>query len=157
MGKPLTPARKSKTSNPSNPAHVTSALPTIQVQEQYQERYSGILPPPDMLKHFDEIIPGAAERILVMAENQAKHRQKIETTIVSSGTRDSLIGLIFGFLLGIATIIGGVIIALNVHATAGTFMGITGMACLAGVFVYGTRANFRKQQKDKPSDRKKEQ
>ena len=39
---------------------------------------SGPLPPPEMLAQYEEILPGAAERILSMAERQAEHRQKLE-------------------------------------------------------------------------------
>ena len=39
---------------------------------------SGPLPPPEMLAQYEEILPGAAERILSMAERQAEHRQKME-------------------------------------------------------------------------------
>ncbi|MFK0732972.1 MAG: DUF2335 domain-containing protein, partial [Gloeotrichia echinulata HAB0833] len=33
--------------------------------------YSGILPHPEEFKAFDEVVPGAAERILAMAEQQS--------------------------------------------------------------------------------------
>jgi uncharacterized membrane protein len=33
------------------------------------------LPHPSELEHYENILPGAAARIIAMAENQSKHRQ----------------------------------------------------------------------------------
>ena len=38
--------------------------------------HSGPLPDPDTLGRYDMVIPGAADRIIKIAENQAIHRQK---------------------------------------------------------------------------------
>lgn len=39
-----------------------------------QMEFSGPLPPPQILGQYDEVLPGAAERILRMAEKQQDHR-----------------------------------------------------------------------------------
>lgn len=39
---------------------------------------SGPLPPPEVLKAYDEVLKGAAKRIFDMAERQATHRQALE-------------------------------------------------------------------------------
>ena len=38
--------------------------------------FSGPIPPPNIIKGYEEILPGSADRIIAMAENQSKHRQK---------------------------------------------------------------------------------
>lgn len=40
--------------------------------------YSGPLPTPEMLAAYGEAIPGAAERILSMAEDEQAHRQAMD-------------------------------------------------------------------------------
>lgn len=40
--------------------------------------HMGPLPPPDVFAGYEQVCPGAAERILSMAEQQAKHRQDLE-------------------------------------------------------------------------------
>jgi len=67
-------------------------------------QYAGPIPPPEAFKKYEEILPGAAERILRMAEKQAEHRQKLEEMIIRANNRDSLLGLIFGLIIGLATI-----------------------------------------------------
>lgn len=41
-------------------------------------QYKGMLPPPQMLKQYDEVVPGMAERILVMTEKRAAHRERMD-------------------------------------------------------------------------------
>jgi uncharacterized membrane protein len=43
-----------------------------------KKEFKGILPPPEYLEYYDRILPGAAERIIAMAEKQAEHRQFLE-------------------------------------------------------------------------------
>ena len=48
------------------------------------EQYSGLLPHPDHLAQFDEVLPGASERIMRMTEQQLNHRQHLERTLLDS-------------------------------------------------------------------------
>jgi len=47
-------------------------------QEQTTVAYSGPIPHPNDLARYEEILPGAAERIMKMAELQAEHRRALE-------------------------------------------------------------------------------
>jgi uncharacterized membrane protein len=40
-----------------------------------EEQFSGPIPHPNILESYNRILPGAAERILSMAEEEQKHRQ----------------------------------------------------------------------------------
>ena len=42
------------------------------------EKFAGPIPPPPVMKQYEEILPGSADRILKMAENQSEHRQWME-------------------------------------------------------------------------------
>jgi uncharacterized membrane protein len=50
---------------------------TMLVQQTSVQSFSGPLPPPEVLKRFDEIVPGAAERIIKMAEAQSEQRKDL--------------------------------------------------------------------------------
>lgn len=54
------------------------------------ERFSGPLPPPEVLEKYNAIEPGSANRIIRMAESQAQHRQSLERTVIESRTRSDL-------------------------------------------------------------------
>lgn len=53
-----------KNSDQQNSHHIK----TVKVSEQHV--YSGPLPEPEALAKYDQIVPGAAERILTMAEKR---------------------------------------------------------------------------------------
>ena len=44
------------------------------------QQFSGPVPHPEILRGYDQILPGAAERILRMAELDQKHQIKIESS-----------------------------------------------------------------------------
>ncbi|MFZ1318475.1 MAG: DUF2335 domain-containing protein [Candidatus Nitrotoga sp.] len=63
-----------------------------QVQVSHQKLHQGPLPTPEDLKHYDDLLPGAAERIFRMAEIEQQHRHEQESKAISSEltTRDLL-------------------------------------------------------------------
>jgi uncharacterized membrane protein len=84
--------------------------------------YQGPLPLPHMLAQYDEVVPGAADRIITMAESQSKDRQKMESSVIAAGIKDSLLGLISAFLIGVTTVVGGTICVLKGVSTGGTIL-----------------------------------
>ena len=126
--------KKSKKKNPP-PAKVSQKIQ----QQRLAFHHEGPLPLPQILDQYDKIVTGAAQRIIAMAEKQASHRQGLELIVIKSGSRDSLLGLIFGLIIGLSTIIGGVICILSGYSTEGTILGGSGLVSLIGVFVYGSR------------------
>lgn len=102
--------------------------------------FSGPLPPPNILKAYDEIIPNGAERIFKMAENQSSHRQNLESSVVKSNSRDSLLGIISAFIISIFTVAAGAFCITSGHPVAGTILGGAGLASIVGTFIYGTRS-----------------
>ncbi len=72
-----------------------------------QTHYSGPLPPPFIIEGYERVLPGSADRILKMAENQAEHRQSLETKVISSNILNEKLGLIFGLLLAVGFLTAG--------------------------------------------------
>lgn len=67
------------------------------VVEAIRSEFSGPMPPPSILSGYEKILPGAADRILSMAEKQSAHRQKMEEKMIKTESRDSLLGVLFAF------------------------------------------------------------
>ena len=61
------------------------------------EYFRGSIPPPEVLKGYEEVLEGAAERILKMAEDEALHRRETEHFELRSDTktRDARSGIRF--------------------------------------------------------------
>lgn len=108
--------------------------------------YSGPLPQPSALQKYEEVLPGAAERIIQMAETQSLHRHKLEAIAVKSGSRDSLLGLIFGLIIGLAGIGSGTYCIIKGATIAGTVIGGGSLVSLVGVFVYGSRQRRKERE-----------
>lgn len=126
---------------------VTTTRKEISVSSEY--RHSGPIPDPMTLEKYEEILPGAADRILKMAENQSSHRIKMESTVIRSRSRDSLLGVISGFLLAVLTILAGAYIASKGFVWSGTVFGSAGLVGLVSVFIYGTRSARKERNNNK--------
>lgn len=81
------------------------------VSAQKHELFSGPLPPPATFDQYEKILPGAADRILKMAETEqnnyyALEREKLERESAASRTdsRIRLLGLLFGFIFALGII-----------------------------------------------------
>jgi uncharacterized membrane protein len=70
--------------------------------------FSGPLPPPQILRGYNDAFAGCAERIVAMAERQSAHRQEIEKRVIDGNCRAQSRGQIFGFALAFMVIAGGV-------------------------------------------------
>ena len=105
----------------------------------YYQGFQGPIPPPQVLQQYERIIPGAAERILKMAENQSKHRHIMEKSIINSNISNEKKGLIFGFIIGLFAITVGLICTFLGQPLPGSFIGGGGVIGLVVVFVYGSQ------------------
>ena len=87
------------------------------------QSFSGPLPPPQILEKYNQVVPDAAERIIAMAESQSKHRQSLEVTVIDSDIRNSRLGLHYGLIIGLATVIGGAFCIYSGYEIGGTVLG----------------------------------
>jgi uncharacterized membrane protein len=91
--------------------------------------------------------------LLLMAETQAKHRQTLEKAVVDADTRDSKLGLFFGFIIGVVAILAGAVCIIYGHSIAGGVLGGSAVPGLTAVFVYGSRQR-RKEREAKSQQHK---
>lgn len=102
-----------------------------------QERFSGPLPHPRHLREYEDILPGAAERILAMAENTLDHNRAMDQRIVTDDRDDRAIGMHYGLAAFFGALIGaGVMGALGQKEVAIAFLAATVVGAVA-VFVKG--------------------
>lgn len=112
--------------------------------------HQGPLPPPETLADYERVAPGFAERIFTLAEQEAEHRRDLlrqdaehrralETRQLDIGGRELLRGQLFGLLIGLAAIGGGVYTSVVGQPWAGGFIGTAGVVGLVSVFVLGRR------------------
>ena len=73
--------------------------------------FSGPLPPPELLAKYNEVIPNGAERIMAMAEVQARHRQGLESTVVNGNVGSERRGQWMGLAICLVIVCGGMFLA----------------------------------------------
>src|SRR3989344_6096073 len=116
-----------------------------EVQMELRTSFSGPLPPPEILRGYESILPGLADRVVKMAENQSTHRQRLESRVIwFDGIRSSL-GLVFGLIIALAGIVAGMYLILNGNSTTGLASLIIPLGVIVGAFVY----QKQKESKDK--------
>ena len=119
--------------------------PRVAHQQFIASTYSGPLPPAEAFEHYERVCPGAADRIIAMAEQQASHRQELEKRREATISRNSQIGIVSALLLAIFILVGGVICVILGHDWAGGVIVSLDLVSLCAVFVYGTNMRDKEQ------------
>jgi len=108
--------------------------------------FSGPIPPPALMREYAEFDPEFPRRFVEIFERQQAHDHEVEKAILSSnkeiilGNQDLLKrGQIFGFVLALVGLSGGLVAAFLGSPIAGSIIGAGGLALLAGVFVYSKK------------------
>ncbi|MGC9292223.1 MAG: DUF2335 domain-containing protein [Acidobacteriaceae bacterium] len=109
------------------------------VLTQVQAYYSGLLPHPDHLAKYNEVIPNGAERIMAMAERQSAHREELESLVVNGNLANQTRGSIFAFILALVIVLGGIFLMYVGKDVYGFATIIMSIVSLASVFVYSKR------------------
>ena len=99
-------------------------------------RWSGPLPPPAALEQFERASPGAADRILSMAEREEEHRQSLERIMATSEIKTRNRGQFLGFFIATITLIGGIWLVYEGKDWPGLVAILTPLVGLVGIFVY---------------------
>lgn len=96
-----------------------------------------VLPEPEVLVKYEKIVPGGAERILELAEQQASHAQKLESRQLETSAKLRLVRQIITFLLALGTGALGAALLLSGSELAGLLVIVIDAAALAAVALYG--------------------
>lgn len=104
------PAEDSTTAPPTQPAERGAA----QLQIEHFQFSAGPLPQPETLGGYEDIVPGAADRIITMAENQLAHRHEQDTerlghesTRLSADIKLEGRGQWMAFVVALTALLGG--------------------------------------------------
>ena len=116
----------------------------VRVETTESTTFSGPVPPPDVLSAYDKLVPGAAARLIQMAEDVAAHQRELRARRLDSdiedrqaGRAESKRGQVFGLIIGLAAIGGGTTAAVLGAPVPGGFIGTGGIVALVAVFVWG--------------------
>ena len=128
---------------PINRNSVSPQNGAVAVAQVTTQIHQGPLPAPESLEKYDNVCPGAANRIIAMAENQSAHRQRMETIVIKGGARNATFGLVAGFLLGVFGIACGTWLISIDKSIQGFITMLGSIGSLAGVFIYGKERSIK--------------
>jgi len=125
--------------------------PTAEVRSILHSRtFSGPLPPPDILDHYNQVVDEGANRIVEMAEKEQAHRHNLETTSVEGNIKSEKRGQNYALLICTLVILGGFILTWRGHEISGSIYAVGGLASLAYVFIRGRSQPRNNNQSTKP-------
>lgn len=120
-------------------------LSSISVTLIQEKSHSGPLPDSQTLIEYNSVIPNGADRIMKMAEKQQEHRMLIESKVIKSQSLQSILGQIFGLLIGLVGICSGTFLAYSGETVVGSIIAGGTVVSLVSVFVIGKNFQKRKQ------------
>ncbi len=100
---------------------------------------AGVIPTPDLLAQYNAIVPGAAERILQLAEEQTKYRYQLEKAHLGAEATKAYIVMGTGAAIAALCLAFGFIVILSGSTPAGIVLAIMGVALLVGALLQATR------------------
>jgi uncharacterized membrane protein len=116
--------------------------------------FQGPLPPPNLLRAYNEAFPGCAERIVAMAEAESRerheasrHERETRRLVIEGDVFSQKTGLILAFLLSVFVVSIGAFLIYTGHLAWGA--GIVGfpLITLISLFIYGKRQQSSDLQK----------
>jgi uncharacterized membrane protein len=125
--------------------------------------FQGPLPPPSLLRDYDDVVPGLAAKIVEWTTSQTAHRQKMEERAIGIDEKLStwyiaeiMIGLLLGFLIAVSVILAVIYLAMNGKEIAAGALGTIGFGSMVAAFITGRRKRVAgeessKQEKKKPT------
>ncbi|MDQ7785770.1 MAG: DUF2335 domain-containing protein [Desulfomonilaceae bacterium] len=115
--------------------------------------FSGPLPPPAVLEKYNQAVENGAERVFKQFEITSEHTRQMDWYLVRAGVRESVLGQIFGFAIGLAAMTASCYAISQGAETAASVIGGTTVIGLVTVFVLG-RKSSRKDDERPQSDQR---
>lgn len=110
--------------------------------------FSGPMPPPDLVREYEAILPGAARYFFTALEGQTVHRQAIERKVIDAAIRGEKMGMWLGFALAMISILSGTFLIHEDKDPQGLSLIVGTMVSLCAVFVY-SRTKSRRDAKER--------
>lgn len=125
------------------PGPQQKVLLSILTDDSFQRLWQWPLPPPDLLKEYNEAFPNAAERIFDEMQRQTTHRIELEKRWFPEQQLQSKRGQIFGLIVAMSFLAAAFLLISMGYGIYGTIIGSIDIVALVTVFVIGRREQMR--------------
>jgi uncharacterized membrane protein len=107
--------------------------------------FSGPIPPPAMLAGYEKVLPGAADRMLRMTENEQNFRHETKRSEIGNENARARMGQCYAFGIAVLFLIVSAALIYTGHDWAGGILGTVDLVALATVFVTGKYFSAREE------------
>jgi uncharacterized membrane protein len=105
---------------------------------------AGPIPPPEILRGYEEASAGAANRIITMAEDQGRHRREMEKLAlemhreaIKAQFTEARFGQCFAFTVSAISLVLGAVVVIEGHTVPGSLFGLMGLGGIVSSFIRG--------------------
>jgi uncharacterized membrane protein len=102
-------------------------------RQQLSVSYHGPLPTSGEFAGYEQVLPGAADRILAITEKEAERRRENQDKLVNASVKYSGRGQIFAFIISILSLMGiglSIYFSMPIASIAPAIVAITGLASI---------------------------
>lgn len=127
-----------------------------ELQKNIQQKYTGSLPSPELLKHYGKTIANAGERFMTMTEELQVHKREMDKLSLAEEARKAKRGQVYGLIIwltGLIVVPTALAVALYFITTGYGWYGVgafSGFGIYVLVVVVTAFIRLRKHNRDKP-------
>ncbi len=112
--------------------------------------HSGPLPPASELAEYDRLIPGGADRLMILVEKQASHRMEIEKHVIWCQQQQAVRGQLFAMLIVMFGFVLTGYLSIQGHDTVASVVVGTGIVGIISVIATGKMQIHKSLQQKRP-------
>ena len=140
---------KSQKDQPEPPAiEQTGSSDAEQTSFEYSSLYSGPLPPPVHLAHYEQVQAGLADRIISMAEKEQAHRIDTEQRALRASISSHRWGQFLGTFLAVLGFAVAAVFGYWGHAAVGATLAGGVVSAIVGVLYVRQRYSSKSQSEE---------
>jgi len=102
-------------------------------------------PTPQMIRDYEEVIPGADKMILDNLIEQSRHRMALEKVIIEGDNKRANWGLAAATIIALTFLGASVYLISHGSGVEGTVLGTIDLTALVSVFIYGNTSRRRER------------
>lgn len=122
-----------------------------------RKKYQHVLPPIDMLEHYEELNPGTLDKLLDMAEREQNHRHSIDLMAMEKHNRATTLGRVFSLVFVAFISITALMLVIAGSIFVAAVFAFSAFACITIVSYFYSKNSLSKESsrikstKSKPS------